>query len=348
MFSDEAGTKQISAVPVVKATGHTWGTPVWTWSSDKSIAVARFTCTKCPETKTEIATVKTTTTAAKPGVAGKTDNVASVTVNGKTYTDTKTTPIPALPTEVKATGVSLNTTARTMSESDTMTLTATVAPSNATNKKVTWKSSNPAVATVDANGKVTTKAPGTAVITATAADGSGKSASCTVTAKKASVAYRTHVQTYGWQGYVRDGAMSGTQGQSKRLEGINIRLENLPYAGNIVYRTHVQTYGWQDWKQNDAMSGTSGQSKRLEGIQIYLTGEIAKHYDIYYRVHAQTYGWLGWAKNGVMAGTSGLSRRLEGINIVLVPKGGAAPGSTERSSICGNGTTLPPNPYKEP
>ena len=162
----------------------------------------------------------------------------------------------------------------------------------------------------------------------------------------ARVGYNTHVQTYGWQNFVYDGAMSGTSGQSKRLEGIQINLVDKPYSGDIVYRTHVQTYGWQTWKKNGQMSGTSGESKRLEGIQIYLTGEMAKHYDVYYRVHAQTYGWLDYAKNGVMAGTSGLSKRLEGINIVLVPKGGKAPGATARPYVVGNGGKLPDNPYK--
>ena len=81
------------------------------------------------------------------------------------------------------------------------------------------------------------------------------------------------------------------------------------------------------------MSGTQGEAKRLEGIKICLTGEAERQYDIYYRVHAQTYGWLDWAKNGEMAGTSGLSKRLEGIEVRLVPKGGQAPGSTDRPSV---------------
>ena len=67
---------------------------------------------------------------------------------------------------------------------NTLTLTATVAPDNATNKAVTWTSSDSAVATVDQNGVVTAVAPGTAVITATAADGSGANASCTVTVSR--------------------------------------------------------------------------------------------------------------------------------------------------------------------
>ena len=66
-----------------------------------------------------------------------------------------------------------------------MTLTATVYPENATNKDVTWSSDNENAATVDANGKVTAVGEGEAIITATANDGSGVTASCkvTVTAK---------------------------------------------------------------------------------------------------------------------------------------------------------------------
>ncbi|WP_329802709.1 transglutaminase domain-containing protein [Holdemanella biformis] len=142
-----------------------------------------------------------------------------------------------------------------------------------------------------------------------------------------SISYRTHVQDYGWQGYVYDGQQSGTSGQSKRLEGINIKLSP-SLDGNIVYRTHVQDYGWQDWKSNDAMSGTSGQSKRLEAIQIKLTGQVSNEYDVYYRVHCQNFGWLGWAKDGESSGSEGYSRRLEAIQICLVPKGQKAPGDT--------------------
>ena len=62
-----------------------------------------------------------------------------------------------------------------------------MAPANATNKKVTWKSSNAAVATVDANGKVTGVKAGEATITVTTEDG-GKTATCKVTVNAATVA----------------------------------------------------------------------------------------------------------------------------------------------------------------
>ncbi len=142
------------------------------------------------------------------------------------------------------------------------------------------------------------------------------------------VSYRTHVQRIGWQGYVMDGAMSGTSGRSFRLEGINIRLSDLPCAGGIEYRTHVQRIGWQGWRRDGAMSGTSGRSFRLEAIEIRLYGEMAARYDVYYRVHCQRFGWMGWAKNGERSGSAGYSRRLEGIQILLVPKGQSGPPTT--------------------
>ena len=155
-------------------------------------------------------------------------------------------------------------------------------------------------------------------------------------AQEVNVAYRTHVQSFGWQGWKYNGQMSGTSGKAKRLEGINIELRNKDCSGDIVYTTHVQTYGWQGsetdqtkWFKNGAMAGTSGEAKRLEAICINLTGDMAAKYDIYYRVHAQSYGWLGWASNGAPAGTAGFGKRLEGIQIVLVPKGGAAPTNHE-------------------
>ena len=82
---------------------------------------------------------------------------------------------------VTVTGVTLDKTTLDLVAGNSATLKATVAPDNATNKTVTWASSNTAIATVDGNGKVTAVAPGTATITATAADGSGKTATCKVT-----------------------------------------------------------------------------------------------------------------------------------------------------------------------
>ena len=83
---------------------------------------------------------------------------------------------------VPVTNVTLNGTAGTMDIGSTKQLVATVRPSNATNKSVTWSSSNSNVATVDSTGLVTAKAEGTTTITAKTVDG-GKIATCIVTVR---------------------------------------------------------------------------------------------------------------------------------------------------------------------
>ena len=94
------------------------------------------------------------------------------------------------------------------------------------------------------------------------------------------VSYSSHIQDIGWQIKKFDGEVSGTTGQSKRIEGITIALENPLYPGSIEYRSHVQDNGWQDWQSDGATSGTVGQSKRLEAIQQRRVNFfLAKKYD---------------------------------------------------------------------
>lgn len=80
---------------------------------------------------------------------------------------------------VSVAGVSLDKTEIVLVEGSSEKLTATVEPTNATNKNVTWSSDHEAVATVDQNGTVTARNGGQAIITVTTADGS-KTATCTV------------------------------------------------------------------------------------------------------------------------------------------------------------------------
>lgn len=83
---------------------------------------------------------------------------------------------------VQVTDVELDIAQKALNVGDTFTITATVKPDNATDKSVTWSSSNTSVATVDENGVVTAVSEGTATITATASN--GVEASCTVTVKQ--------------------------------------------------------------------------------------------------------------------------------------------------------------------
>ena len=136
-----------------------------TWSSDK----------------TEVATVDGNgkVTAVKPGEA-----VVTVTTEdgGKTATCKVTVKAKA----VSVTDVTLDKTELTLMEGETETLTATVRPDNADNRKVTWSSDKTEVATVGGDGRVTAVKAGEAVVTVTTEDG-GKTATCKVTVKAKTV-----------------------------------------------------------------------------------------------------------------------------------------------------------------
>ena len=110
------------------------------------------------------------------------DTNGKLTVDGGTLTQNGTV---TGDVTYKVTGVSLSPTTLTLDVGASSTLTATITPDNASNKSINWESGNTGVATVDTSGKVTAVAQGTTTITATAADGSGKSAECSVTVKEA-------------------------------------------------------------------------------------------------------------------------------------------------------------------
>lgn len=92
------------------------------------------------------------------------------------------TVVEAPPSPVLVSGITVTADAAAINVGGTTTCHAAVTPDNAANKAVTWTSSNPEFASVDASsGVVTAVAAGTATITATAADGSGVTGSCTIT-----------------------------------------------------------------------------------------------------------------------------------------------------------------------
>ena len=124
--------------------------------------------------KKSVATVNS-----KGKITAKKKGTATITakVSGKKYTCKVTVKQPV-------TSVTLNKKTATLTKKGaTVTLKATAKPTNANQRKVTWKSSNTKVAKVDSNGKVSAVSNGTATITATAADGSKKKATCKVTVK---------------------------------------------------------------------------------------------------------------------------------------------------------------------
>lgn len=119
------------------------------------------------------------------------------------------------PDVVPVTGVSLNKTALALDEGESESLIATVIPDNATNKKVTWKSSDTSVATVNASGKVTAQATGTVVVVVITEDGA-EVATCTVTCGDGAVEPEIPVTDVA----LNKSTLSLIEGQSESLQVI--------------------------------------------------------------------------------------------------------------------------------
>ena len=173
--SDKSATCSISVVP----------TPVTSVTLNKANASLKVgeTISLTATVKPDDATDKTVTwETSEASVATITDGVVtaiklgSATITAKAGDKSAVCAITVIPTPV--TSVTLDQTGATLKVGETITLTATVKPDDATDKTVTWTSSNKYVASVDQNGRITANTGGTATITAT----SGSfSATCKVT-----------------------------------------------------------------------------------------------------------------------------------------------------------------------
>jgi uncharacterized protein YjdB len=168
-------------------------------------------------------------------VTGISNGTATITATTSEGGFTANSIITVLP--VPVTGVTLDYTTAIIGKTVTKQLTATVNPSNADNKAVTWSSSNPAIATVSTTGLVTGIAAGTAVITVTTVDG-GFTATCTVTVKRYDPA-RYYKITYD---------SISTLAMDSTTTGLNGVVKNVTYTGatsqqwQIIETTDANTF----------------------------------------------------------------------------------------------------------
>ncbi|MBR0531057.1 MAG: leucine-rich repeat domain-containing protein [Bacteroidales bacterium] len=167
-----------------------------------SVRLSENTVTlKVWETKTLTATVepsgaeyeRITWSSSDPTVAGVSNGLIKAYKIGVTKITASTEGVTSLPCEVTVTstpvtGVQLDKTSVTINEGESLTLSATVSPYNATDKTITWSSSDEKIATVSSSGKVTAITEGVVTIYARAKDG-GSVASCKVTVTAEEVSF---------------------------------------------------------------------------------------------------------------------------------------------------------------
>jgi hypothetical protein len=163
------------------------------------------------------------------------------------------------------------------------------------------------------------------ILAPTAMAASKSTAAIGTSAADIGVEYKTHIQDYGWETqWISDGDLSGTVGESKRLEALRVELTgDAPLGAKIETWVHVQNYGDLGPFTMGTAAGTSSQGLRLERIRLVLSG--LSGYELRYNVQVQNKGWLRdetdsstWFVSGETAGTEGEGLRLEGIRIKLV------------------------------
>ncbi|OAA92075.1 Ig-like domain-containing protein [Clostridium ljungdahlii] len=108
------------------------------------------------------------------------------------------------PQTVKVTGVSLDKTSANLTTGDTLQLTPTITPKDATNTKVDWSNSDKTIVAVDENGKITAVKAGTATITAVSEDNKDAKAQCTVTVSDKKQAVQVDLSVTGYKGSILD------------------------------------------------------------------------------------------------------------------------------------------------
>lgn len=145
------------------------------------------------------------------------------------------------------------------------------------------------------------------------------------------IEYQTHVQSYGWMGWKSNGAVSGTEGEAKRIEAVQMRLTGvLADEYDIYYRSHVSKIGWMDWAKNGESSGTQQCKAPIEAIQVVLVkkgGEAPGATSVPFIDGANlpvsvscgglSLGSSGWfeVSCGQTAGTTGQAKPLMGITL---------------------------------
>lgn len=121
--------------------------------------------------------------------------------------------------------------------------------------------------------------------------------------------------------------METTPGVNGSITNISMKLEGID--GEISYGVYVNHGGYLPWKGHGVPAGGTEESTYIEAIQVAITGEAAKHYNVYYRGTSAYAGQHGWACNEELMGTIDRGDYLTSFEIQLVPKEAGAPGSFE-------------------
>ena len=232
---------------VLRALGYTSGTDfqwnsAWTLTDKLGITQGQYNANTAGFSRGNVASISFDALSASK--KNTTTPLYQSLINAGVFTEAqaKTAGLVKEEAKVEVTSVKLNRSSVTLKVDETVTLSATVSPSNATDKSVTWSSSRTSVATVSSSGRVTAEGEGTATITAKTAN--GKTATCTVKVEK-TVIEPTSVS-------VSPSRLTLKEGESDTLSA-SVRPTNA-------------TETWVDWESSDTRVARVSSSGRVTAV----------------------------------------------------------------------------------
>ncbi|MFP4653006.1 MAG: hypothetical protein ACLFM4_11360 [Phormidium sp.] len=123
-----------------------------------------------------------------------------------------------------------------------------------------------------------------------------------------------HIQGLGDRQFASK-EFAGTRGQSRGLEGFQLRLANAFPGVKLEYMAHISGVGDTPWVSEGQYLGSRGENRQVEGFAIRLTGESANQYTVRYSGHIQNMGDTPVMGDGQYCGTRGKSLRVEGFRV---------------------------------
>lgn len=129
----------------------------------------------------------------------------------------------------------------------------------------------------------------------------------------------------GWSTEMSGGNRLYETGEYPSALWIAIKSQPEGMSGTLNYQVNLSGYGWLNPVENATETGAADLGREpLEAVKVWLTGDLALHYDVYVKV-LQDGAWSDWVNNGEVAGTEGVGKHIDGINLVVVKKGEPIP-----------------------
>lgn len=137
-----------------------------------------------------------------------------------------------------------------------------------------------------------------------------------INSPKSGLWYRSHVSDAGWLGFVGTEYLSGTTGQNRRLEAVDVMWNKKKES----IRSSFQDINGRWIESGTGITGTTGRALSIQRVCFASNQDIlSSGRKIQYRVHSQDVGWSSWKEEGESAGVSG--KKIESIEMRMLING---------------------------